>query len=396
MSRISFTHKKVPVGRSRASTSALPIDSLNSEPFQPITLPSKLVQQSSTPNGKRRSGIFNFRSQSRLDKEEIPPEPDTSQTYLKITTSFSLSTSNKKKKLYKPSTITVTSTRITFEKKELQPILLTSLCILQPTQNTILTKKKEELEEIYLLICDSNLTRLWINFPTLYECKEWVLIIDGILSMSNSSLLTKEIKVNQKLQFLVFYCINVFLFKKTDLLKEIYFDKLIGGTIKVGDYEEWSYIRNHKEMTCILSDGNSITGIKFHYDGLFLLPGENNHLGAGEWDGINIYWYTAGIPDIEDSNLRKKYADMSFHWIPFQEEFRPLHGINVIDDSYNTWKWARQFITRKRQSAHDWVQKEGDVPLPITMFLCMYKWASVTDPPPMQVLTDSEDEDEEE
>lgn len=145
-------------------------------------------------------------------------------------------------------------------------------------------------------------------------------------------------------------------------------------------------------MTCILSEESLITGIKFTYDGQFLLPGLNNTLGAGEWDGINIFWYSSGLPAIDDPNQRKKQADLSFHWIPFQEEFRPLKGTNVVEDPFNTWKWARQFITRKKQSSHDWVQKEGEVPLPLTMFLCMYKWASVTDPPPMQVLTDSDEE----
>mgnify|MGYP005997740487 CR=1 FL=1 len=160
----------------------------------------------------------------------------------------------------------------------------------------------------------------------------------------------------------------------------------------MGDMEEWSYIQELSEMTCILSEGSSITGIQYNYDGALLLPGEGNKLGAGEWDGMNIYWYSEGLPDIEDPKQRTKIADMSFHWIPFLDEFRPLQGTNIIDDPFNTWKWARVFLARKKQSSHDWVQKEGDVPLPISMFLAMHKWASVTEPPPMQVLEDSDED----
>jgi hypothetical protein len=182
-------------------------------------------------------------------------------------------------------------------------------------------------------------------------------------------------------------------------LRQLYIEPLIGGTIKVGDAEEWSYIQKLGEMSCMLSEANLLTCASVTFDGQYLLPLKpsktgNTNIGTGEWDGLDIFWYEDFLPHtVEDTKVRRSHATMSFHWVNQSQEFRPIRDGKVIsDDPFNTWRWARVFLARKKQSSFDWVQREGDVPLPLPMFLAMHKWASVTDAPPEQILTDSDED----
>jgi hypothetical protein len=121
---------------------------------------------------------------------------------------------------------------------------------------------------------------------------------------------------------------------------------------------------------------NALSAIKFVFDGNTLHVTEHVEspfsIGFGEWDGMNIYWYSQIDPSLTERR-RKRQALLSYHFVYDDLEFRQWIDDTITTDPLCTWKLTRNFWARKNAKGGEWIQADGDVPHPIPMFLHLFK-----------------------
>ena len=204
-----------------------------------------------------------------------------------------------------------------------------------------------------LLLCTQNLTRIWIRFAEKSEFLQWILCVDGLLATlySASLLLPAE---------------------KSLFLRERYLQAYEGGSIKIGDNEEWSYLGQSGRLSCVMTPNKALAKAAFHFDGQYLHPEGADIQNCGEWDGINAFWYESGPAPEQSERSRRQTATRCYNWNESLSEFHLVRSNAFVGDNCNAWKFTRTFLARKDGMGGDWIQVEGAVPICLAMFLRLF------------------------
>jgi len=299
-------------------------------------------------------------------KLEIPEGSDERKKseYLKIDVQVTIAQPKKKKGSFKQKTITLCGDGLVIGiGKKAQIFPLHSFCLLQKEEeyhnsmklsprgspfgkrNLKLTKDSDKT----MLLCTHDLTRIWLRFSDSTEFTEWFLSIDGLLGVFYSSSLLKPSH-------------------KSSVLADRYMKNIKGGSIKVGDAEEWTYVGKSGRLICSLTNTPELQDFVFEFDGQFFRPLVDTFSIGGEWDGMNILWYE----NISNPNeyKRKQNAKKCYNWNQTKQEFYLM--CNDFFAMEDTWKLTRNFLARTEGVGNGWLQIEGDTPVCLAMFLHLF------------------------
>jgi len=217
-------------------------------------------------------------------------------------------------------------------------------------------EKKEKKREHELLICTQDLTRIWLRFSDRTSLLTWFLTIDGLIAIFFSSSLLDTVT-------------------KSVYLREQFIEGCEGGSIKVGDDEEWTYIGATGRLTCSLTTYKELNKNSFIFDGQFVRA---EHTSPdidfyGEWDGMNIFCFADSSKSGEQSaRARRLTAKSCYNWNATKQTFHMITNNQFAQDKHNTWGLTRNFLARTDGMGGGWVQVEGDTPICLAMFLNLF------------------------
>ena len=161
-----------------------------------------------TPNTRRRwFGLVSPRSKdgSSSTDNQLGHSKESLIIYLQQELPICVAAKGRKPRQYKPCEITVSDCAISFSNA-LQTMPMSSICTLQRSATPKLSSSSRvkppsidiDAAEVTLLICNDQLTRVWIQFTSKLRCLEWLITIDCILTKYGRSLYTPELKVKKK------------------------------------------------------------------------------------------------------------------------------------------------------------------------------------------------------
>ena len=122
-------------------------------------------------------------------------------------------------------------------------------------------------------------------------------------------------------------------------MRERYLLAYEGGSIKVGDDEEWTYIGSNGRLSCSLTNSEELKNAVFTFDGQYLRPefGSEGTDYCGEWDGMNVYWYKENVNGEQSERKRRLTASSCYNWNPARQEFHLIESNHFAKDTHNTW-----------------------------------------------------------
>lgn len=158
------------------------------------------------------------------------------------------------------------------------------------------------------------------------------------------------------------------------LLRERYLNAYQGGSIKVGDDEEWSFMGSSGRLMCTLTANDVLKKASFAFDGQYLRPEFESSFSnfCGEWDGMNVFWYNESVSGDQSERKRKHSAVACYNWNEFSQDFHLIEKNQFVNNTSNTYALTRNFLARTDGMGAGWMQIEGDTPICLAMFLCLF------------------------